>query len=68
MVRAVDPHFDVDVVGRPDDWQLTVIERADAAPEAAEVQMTRFSGGANFAFQPRTAIPLIPAAPGGRRA
>ncbi len=58
MVRAVDPHFDVDVTGSAEAWQLTVVVRGAAAPELPEVQVTRFSGGAAFAFQPRTSIPL----------
>jgi hypothetical protein len=58
MVRAVDPRFDVDVTGTPDDWELTVVAREQVAPEASEVQLTRFSGGANFAFQPRTSLPI----------
>lgn len=64
MVRAVDPHFDVEIAGEPQSWQLTVVARDDAAPEAAEVQVTRFSGGASFAFQPRISLPVS----AGRRA
>jgi hypothetical protein len=63
MVRAVDPRFDVELTGTADEWQLTVLTRADAAPEAAEVQVTRFSGGATFAFQPRVSLPLTGSAP-----
>jgi hypothetical protein len=66
MVRAVDPHLDVELSGWDDEWQATVVVVADAAPEAPEVQLTRFSGGAAFAFQPRASIPLTvpsPAAP-----
>jgi hypothetical protein len=58
MVRAVDPHLDVELTGEPDSWQLTVVERDEPAAEAAEVQLTRFSGGAAFAFQPRTSLPV----------
>jgi hypothetical protein len=67
MVRAVDPRFDVEVTGTPDAWQLTVVARDEAAPEAAEVQMTRFSGGAGFAFEARHALPISAATPAGRR-
>jgi hypothetical protein len=66
MVRAVDPRFDVEVAGSDTEWQATVIVRDEVAPEAPEVQLTRFSGGAAFAFQPRTSIPLtaVTVAPG----
>jgi hypothetical protein len=67
MVRAVDPHFDVEVEGSADEWQLTVVARPEPAPEAPEVQLTRFSGGAGFAFEPRRALPLTPAASSGWR-
>jgi hypothetical protein len=63
MVRAVDPHFDVEISGEPQSWQLRVVERDEPAPEAAEVQMTRFSGGARFAFQPRTSLPVTAGRP-----
>jgi hypothetical protein len=58
MVRAVDPRFDVEIAGAPQSWQLTVVERDVPAPEAPEVQLTRFSGGASFAFQPRVSLPV----------
>jgi hypothetical protein len=71
-VRAIDPHLDVEVVaGGPasdagdggdggDTWTLTVVRRADPAPEAGEVAVTRFSTGATFAFEPRRSLPLFP--------
>ncbi len=60
IVRAVDPHLDVELTGTDaeTDWGLGVVERAVAAPECDEVAVTRFSGGATFAFQPRTSLPL----------
>lgn len=58
IVRAVDPHLDVELTGSDDDWTLHVVERAEAAPECDEVAVTRFSGGAAFAFQPRRSLPL----------
>ena len=63
MVRAVDPHFDVEITGESQSWQFTVVERTEPAPEAPEVQMTRFSGGARFAFQPRTSLPVTTGRP-----
>ncbi|MCW2752750.1 MAG: hypothetical protein JWQ32_161 [Marmoricola sp.] len=57
-VRAVDPHLDVDVGGTPNDWTLQIVRRTDAAPEAGEVAVTRFSTGAAFEFGTRTPIPI----------
>ncbi len=61
IVRAVDPHLDVEVTGSEDDWAATVVHTADASPEPAEVAITRFSGGAGFRFAPRRSLPLFPA-------
>ncbi|MCW2856427.1 MAG: hypothetical protein JWR52_2042 [Marmoricola sp.] len=58
VVRGVDPHLDVEVAGAPDDWTLQVVRRTDAAPEAGEVAVTRFSTGAAFEFGKRTSIPI----------
>jgi hypothetical protein len=59
MVRAVDPHLDVEVTGTGDEWELRVVTRDEPAPEAAEVQVARFSRGATFAFQPRRSLPIV---------
>jgi len=59
MVRAIDPHFDVEVTGTDDVWRLTVVVRDDPAAEAPEVQITRYSGGAAFAFEPRRSLPIL---------
>ncbi|CAN5350675.1 hypothetical protein BH11ACT8_BH11ACT8_15740 [soil metagenome] len=59
-VRAVDPHLDVEVTGSDDTWTLGVVRRADAAPEAGEVAVTRFRTGATFEFEPRRSLPLFP--------
>ncbi|MCX6396693.1 MAG: hypothetical protein NTV23_09430 [Propionibacteriales bacterium] len=59
LVRAVDPYLDVEVSGTEQEWTLRVVRRADAAAEAGEVAVTRFSTGAAFEFEHRTAIPLI---------
>jgi len=66
IVRAVDPHLDVEVVADPDRegaWTASVVVRDTAASEASEVAVTRFSGGASFAFQPRRSLPLTPVGP-----
>lgn len=57
-VRAVDPHLDVEVVGGSESWTATVVRRSEAAAEAGEVAVTRFSTGAAFEFEHRKAIPL----------
>lgn len=59
-VRAVDPHLDVEVTGTDTQWDVTVVRRPDAAPEAGEVAVTRFSSGAAFTFEPRRALPITP--------
>ncbi|HTW16379.1 MAG TPA: hypothetical protein VMF51_14685 [Nocardioides sp.] len=60
VVRAVDPRLDVEVTGSDRDWSLRVVERAEPAPEAGEVAVTRFSTGASFAFEPRRSLPITP--------
>lgn len=60
IVRAVDPHLDVEVDGVDDAWTATVVRRAEPAPEAAEVAVTRFSTGAAFEFAPRRSLPITP--------
>lgn len=59
LVRAVDPHLDVEVTGSEQDWSLRVVRRDEAAPEAGEVAVTKFSTGAAFEFEHRKALPLI---------
>lgn len=59
-VRALDPHLDVEVTGTEEQWNATVVRRAEAAPEAGEVAVTKFSTGASFTFEPRRALPITP--------
>lgn len=59
IVRAVDPHLDVEVTGSPERWSATVVRRDDPAPEAEEVAVTRFSTGSAFQFEPRRSLPLF---------
>ena len=59
-VRALDPHLDVAVDGTEDQWTATVVRRAEPAPEAPEVAVTRFSTGSSFAFEPRRSLPITP--------
>ncbi len=57
-VRAIDPHYDVEVVGDPGSWTATLVRRDEPAPEFGEVAVTRFSTGATFEFEPRKSIPI----------
>lgn len=59
-VRALDPHLDIEVTGTDAHWRATVVRRPEAAPEAGEVAVTRFSSGAAFTFEPRRALPVTP--------
>jgi hypothetical protein len=60
LVRAVDPHLDVEVSGTPEAYTAHVVRREVAAREAGEVAVTRFSTGAAFEFQPRRSLPITP--------
>ncbi|WP_296603198.1 hypothetical protein [Nocardioides sp.] len=60
VVRAVDPHLDVEVSGTAAEWTARVVRRRDPAPEADEVAVTRFSTGSSFAFEPRRSLPITP--------
>jgi hypothetical protein len=62
IVRAVDPHLDVEIddyTDRPG-WTATLIRGHDPAPELPEVAVTRFSTGSSFAFEPRRSLPITP--------
>ncbi len=61
VVRAVDPHLDVDVTGSATEWVATVVRTDVAAPEAGEVAVARLSGGARFSFEPRRSLPIFTA-------
>ena len=54
LVRGVDPHLAVAVVDdHPDSLLLEVVVHDEPAPESGDVALTRFSGGATFAFADR---------------
>ncbi|KAA1429132.1 hypothetical protein [Nocardioides antri] len=60
-VQVLDPHLDVAVEPVGDDaWSLTVVRRAQPAPEAQEVTVTKFSSGVDFAFEERRSLPITP--------
>ncbi|WP_166906564.1 hypothetical protein [Mycobacterium sp. DL440] len=58
IVAAVDPHLSVEVIGSDAEWTARVIETETAAKEFGEVAVVKFSGGAEFVFQPRKSLPL----------
>jgi hypothetical protein len=60
IVRAVDPHLDVEVEGTGTAWTARVTRREDPAEEFTEVAVTRVSTGSSFAFRPRRSIPITP--------
>lgn len=57
-VQAVNPYLRAELSGTETDWTVRVVETGDAAKEFSEVSVTRVSGGAEFAFQPRRSLPL----------
>ena len=59
-VRAVDPYLDVEVSGTEHEWTATVVRRDEPAPVADEVAVTRISTGADFRFEPRRSLPIVP--------
>jgi hypothetical protein len=58
IVRAVDPHLDLEAEGSGSGWTARVVRRDAAASECDEVAVTRISTGSSFAFQPRRSIPI----------
>lgn len=60
VVRAIDPHLDVEVSGDDQAWALRVVRRDVPAADFDEVAVTRISTGAGFAFEPRRSLPLYP--------
>jgi hypothetical protein len=61
VVRALDPHFDVEgEQAGADSWRLRVVRRDEPSPEAQEVAVAKFSTGTDFVFQPRKSLPITP--------
>jgi hypothetical protein len=60
IVRAVDPHLDVEVEGTATEWTARVVRRDEPAREFDEVAVTRISTGSSFTFEPRMALPITP--------
>jgi len=58
LATAVDPHLVVRITGSDSDWTAE-FERTDTpAKDSPEVQVTKFSLGATFEFEPRRSLPL----------
>lgn len=59
IVRAVDPHLDVEVAGGPDGGLTArVVERDEPVGDFDEVAVCRISTGASFTFEPRRSLPI----------
>ena len=58
IVRAVDPHLDVEVVGTSEDWTARLVVNDSPAKEFSEVGVVKVSGGSAFVFEPRRSLPL----------
>jgi hypothetical protein len=60
-VRVLDPHLDVVATPADDDaWRMTVVRGDEAAPEAEEVTVAKFSTGTEFSFETRRSLPITP--------
>jgi len=58
IATAVDPYLVVRITGSDTDWTAE-FERTDApVKDSPEVQVTKFSLGATFEFEPRRSLPL----------
>jgi hypothetical protein len=58
IATAVDPHLVVRITGSDSDWTAE-FERTDTpGKDSPEVEVTKFSLGATFEFEPRRSLPL----------
>lgn len=60
VVRAVDPHLDVELTGTPQEWTARLVRCPEPAKEFDEVAVTKVSTGSSFTFQPRRSLPITP--------
>lgn len=58
IATAVDPHLVVRVTGTDTDWTAEFEATGTPLEDSPEVQVTKFSHGAAFEFQPRRSLPL----------
>ena len=58
VATAVDPYVEVHVDGTDTDWTAEFTTTDTATRERSEVEVVKFSGGADFVFESRTSLPL----------
>ena len=58
IATAVDPHLVVRITGSDSDWTAEFGRTDTPAKDSPEVQVTKFSLGATFEFEPRRSLPL----------
>ena len=58
IATAVDPHLAVRVAGTGTDWTAEFEQTDTAMKVSPEVEVTKFSLGATFEFEPRRSLPL----------
>ena len=58
IATAVDPHIAVRLVGTDTDWIAEFEQTSTAMKVSPEVEVTKFSLGATFEFEPRRSLPL----------
>ncbi len=58
IATAIDPHIAVRFTGTDTDWTAEFEQTDSAAKDFPEVEVTKFSLGATFEFQPRQSLPL----------
>jgi hypothetical protein len=58
IATAVDPHLVVRITGSDIDWTAEFEHTDTPAKDSPEVQVTKFSLGATFEFEPRRSLPL----------
>jgi hypothetical protein len=58
IATAVDPHIAVRLEGTDTDWTAEFEQTSTAMKVSPEVEVTKFSLGATFEFEPRRSLPL----------
>ena len=58
IATAVDPHIAVRLEGTNTDWTAEFEQTSTAMKVSPEVEVTKFSLGASFEFEPRRSLPL----------
>ena len=58
IATAIDPHIAVRFIGTNTEWTAEFELTDTAAEDSPEVEVTKFSLGATFEFEPRRSLPL----------